>query len=200
MPAPIDFYFDFTSPYGYIFAQHIDDLAARHGRSTVWHPFLLGMAFKTTGAVALPEIPLKGEYALRDIQRSARFMGVPYRHPTRFPLPTQNAARSFYWLQDHHGALAKPFALACLRALFVEDRDISSPAVVLDVAAAVGVDRAALEQALADPAVKDRLRSETEAAIARGVFGSPFTFIDGEPFWGGDRMPQIERWLATGGF
>ncbi|MBL8481564.1 MAG: 2-hydroxychromene-2-carboxylate isomerase [Rhodocyclaceae bacterium] len=198
MPAPIEFYFDFTSPYGYLLAHRIDEIAAGHGRTTDWHPFLLGMAFKITGAVPLPEIPVKGAYSLHDIQRSARYFGLPYRHPTRFPLPTHSAARSFYWLQDHDAARARPFALACLRALFVEDRDISAPATVLDVAAAQGADRAALEQALADPAVKDRLRSETEAAIARGVFGSPFTIIDGEPFWGADRVPQIERWLAGG--
>jgi 2-hydroxychromene-2-carboxylate isomerase len=57
-----------------------------------------------------------------------------------------------------------------------------------------------LAAALADPAVKERLRTETEAALAKGMFGAPYVIIDGEAFWGADRLPQIERWLASGGF
>jgi 2-hydroxychromene-2-carboxylate isomerase len=96
--------------------------------------------------------------------------------------------------------MAVRLAQALYRAYFAEDRDISSPEVTASVASTLGLDREALLAALGDAAVKDRLRSEVDAAIARGVFGSPYIVIDGEPFWGADRLDQVEKWLATGGW
>jgi len=69
-----------------------------------------------------------------------------------------------------------------------------------NVAAKLGVDKGEFAQALNDPAVKERLRIEVDAAIERGVFGSPYIVVDGEPFWGSDRLDQVERWLETGGW
>ena len=83
---------------------------------------------------------------------------------------------------------------------FVDDRDISSPEVTIGIAAGLGIPRQSMESALNEPALKDRLRSEVDAAIARGVFGSPYFIVDGEPFWGSDRLDQLERWLSTGGW
>jgi 2-hydroxychromene-2-carboxylate isomerase len=200
MTAPVDFYFDFSSPYGYFGAEQIDALAARHGRTVRWHPFLLGATFKLLGTAPLPSIPVKGPYSLNDIRRTARFFGLPYRHPSRFPLATQQAGRVFIWLDERDPALARDFALASLRAYFTADRDISDPAVVLEIAAGLGVDAGELAAALADEGLKSRFKAEVEAAMTRGVFGSPFFIVDGEPFWGSDRLPQLERWLAEGGF
>jgi 2-hydroxychromene-2-carboxylate isomerase len=189
MTAPIDFYFDFSSPYGYFGAERIDALAARHGRTVRWHPMLLGVVFKAVGTAPLPSIPVKGPYSLHDIRRTARYFGLPYVHPSRFPLATQQAGRAFTWLVDRDPALARAFALAAYRAYFNADRDISDPSVVLEVAASLGVDAAELAAALADDALKARFKADVEAALARGVFGSPFFIVDGEPFWGSDRLP-----------
>ena len=197
---PIDFFFDFSSPYGYLGAEKIDDIAARHGRVVEWHPILLGVVFRATGGAPLTEIPIKGDYSKHDFARSARFLGVPFKFPSRFPLATHNAARAFLWLTDRDNTLAKNFARAVYRAYFAEDTDIANTDNLLGIADSMGVDRPSLQQAMADPAVKERLRAENDAALARGVFGSPFFFVDGEPFWGSDRLPQIDRWLETGGF
>ena len=106
-------------------------------------------------------------------------------------------------------ALARRFAHAVYRALFVDDRDISAPAVVLEIAANLGVDRALkevplggdrLDTALQSPEIKGRLKEEVDNALRIGLFGSPHVIIDGEAFFGADRLPQIERWLETGGF
>ncbi|WP_374485030.1 2-hydroxychromene-2-carboxylate isomerase [Zoogloea sp.] len=198
--APLDFYFDFSSPYGYFAAEKIDELAARYGRSVLWHPFLLGATFKVTGLGPLPSIPLKGAYSLHDIQRSARYFGLPYRQPSSFPLPTQHAARAFLWINDRDPALARQFGLAIYRAYFVDDQNISDLAVVLDVAAGLRLDRDELSAVLGSAEIKTRLIAESELALARGVFGSPFIFVDGEAFWGADRLSQVEKWLAEGGF
>jgi 2-hydroxychromene-2-carboxylate isomerase len=198
--APLDFYFDFSSPYGYFAAEKIDELAARYGRSVLWHPFLLGATFKVTGLGPLPSIPLKGAYSLHDIQRSARYFGLPYRQPSSFPLPTQHAARAFLWINDRDPALARQFGLAIYRAYFVDDQNISDLAVVLNVAAGLRLDRDELSAVLGSAEIKTRLIAESELALARGVFGSPYIFVDGEAFWGADRLSQIEKWLAEGGF
>jgi 2-hydroxychromene-2-carboxylate isomerase len=200
MPAPLDFYFDYSSPYGYFAAMKIDELAARHGRDVNWKPILLGAVFKITGGQPLPTLPLKGVYALRDIERSARFHGIAYHHPTKFPIATQAAARAFYWQHARDPALAKKLAQALYRAYFVDDRDISSPEITADVAASLGPRREDVLAALKDPAVKDQLKNEVDAAIKLGVFGSPYIVVDGEPFWGIDRFDQLERWLARGPF
>ena len=197
---PIDFYFDFSSPYGYLASEKIDHLAARFGRKVRWHPVLLGIIFKETGVLPLTEQKIKGPYYRHDFDRSARFMGVTYRHPSRFPLPTQNAARAYYWLHGRDCGLARRFAHAVFRAFFVDDIDISSPDTVLDLAAGLDIDRGELAAAIASPEMKERLKSAVEAAMARGVFGSPTTIVDGELFFGADRLPQVERWLETGGF
>ena len=200
MPAAIDFYFDYSSPYGYFAAMKIDDLAAKNGRSVNWKPILLGTVFKVTGGQPLPILPLKGPYALRDILRSARFHGLPYQQPSKFPVATQAPARAFYWVNDRDPALAKKLAQALYQAYFVQDRDISSPEITADVAATLGLQRDEVLAALNDAAVKDRLKNEVDAAIKIGVFGSPYIVVDGEPFWGIDRFDQIDHWLARGPF
>jgi 2-hydroxychromene-2-carboxylate isomerase len=201
MMAPIDFYFDFSSPYGYMASQKIDALAARHGRTVDWHPVLLGVIFKETGGAPLTMIPLKAGYSTRDFARSARFHGLPeFRMPSKFPIATQAAARIVLWQKARDPASAIRMIRAMFHAFFVDDLDISNPERVVAVAATTGVDAGAARAAIDDPAVKEMLRAETAAAMARGVFGSPFVIVDGEPFWGLDRFDQVERWLATGGF
>src|SRR5512134_3771445 len=98
MSSPIEFYFDFSSPYGYLASTRIDAIAARFGRETVWRPILLGAVFRVTGGKPLPMLPLKGDYAARDTARFARLWGVPFRLPGKFPIATQAAARAFYWV------------------------------------------------------------------------------------------------------
>ncbi len=200
MADPIEFYFDFSSPYGYLAVQEIDQIGERHGRSVVWKPILLGAIFPTTGSQPLLNIPLKGDYARIDLPRVARRIGVPFVLPTPFPFMSVAAARAFYWLADQDVARAKDFAKAVFHGSFGEGRDMSGAGAVVEIAGGIGIDPAALGAALQDQAIKDRLRAEVDGAIAKGVFGSPFFLVDGEPFWGNDRLYDIDRWLETGGW
>ena len=197
MSEPIQFHFDFSSPYGYLGAETIEALATRHGRSVDWHPFLLGVVFKSTGAQPLTKVPIKGDYAKRDMPRSARFHGVPFRMPPKFPIATQAPARIVLWQRARDATRVGALVRALYRAYFVDGRDIGDPDVAADVAGELGLDRAAARAAVDDPAVKDALRNEVETAIAKGVFGSPYIVVDGEPFWGVDRFDQLERWLKA---
>ena len=200
MPAPIDFYFDFSSPYGYFGATKIASIAARHNRTVNWKPILLGAVFKVTGSGPLPSLPLKGGYSLRDMLRVSRLWKIPFNMPAKFPIAGQAPSRIVYWLEAHHRDKQEAAILALYHAYFVEGRDISTPEVAADVTASIGLDRSALLAATQDPAMKDRLRQEVEAAIAKGVFGSPFMIVDEEPFWGSDRLEHVERWLESGGW
>jgi 2-hydroxychromene-2-carboxylate isomerase len=162
---------------------------------------LLGVIFKSTGGAPLTELPIKGDYSRHDFARSARFHGVDdFRMPAKFPIASQAPARIVLWLKARDPALAVRVAKALYRAYFFAGVDISAPDVAVAVAAAEGVDAAAARAAIDDPAVKAMLKDEVDRALRRGVFGSPFVFVDGEPFWGVDRFDQIDRWLATGGF
>lgn len=196
MTAPIDFYFDFSSPYGYFASTCIDEIAQKHGRYVAWHPILLGAVFKTTGSAPLTSIPIKGEYCWRDFERTAQYHNIDYKRPSHFPLPTQHPARAMLWLQNHHGAdIATAFGKAVYRALFAEDINIAEPAEIARIAESLGVDGAAVNEGATSYQIKDQLKAEVDVAMAKGVFGSPFVIIDGEPFWGFDRFDQVEEHL-----
>lgn len=206
---PIDFWFDFSSPYSYVASEWIEALAARHGRTVSWHAMLLGVTFQAAELKSPVSHPLKREYSALDFARSARFEGVPLVFPKTFPQPTQNAARVFWWLHDGDGEgragdpeRAAAWAHAGLRALFARDGEtnLADPAALKALAAEVGLDPAAAEAAWSDPRWKDRLKSACSEAVAQNIFGAPFFVVDGEPFWGNDRKAQIERWLSGGPF
>lgn len=196
--GPIHFYFDFSSPYAYIASEWIEALAARHGRRVQWHAVLLGATFQAAGLKPPVDYPLKREYVLRDFERSAQFAGLPYQQPAQFPIPTQNAARVFWWLNAQDPALAVAWAHAGLRAYFNRGVALNDPLALQALAAASGVDEVAAVAAWQDPQWKARLMAANEAAITAGVFGAPFFIIDGEAFWGNDRQAQMERWLCSG--
>lgn len=201
MPNPLDFYFDFSSPYSFLASEQIEALAARHGRSVAFKPILLGVVFKASGGAPLTEqYGPKARYSVHDFERSARFVGVPYRHPAKFPIGAVSASRAVLSLQRDQPDRAGAFVHAVFRALFQQGRDISDAAVVAGIAQEIGLDGPALLRSAQDPAIKDALRSRVEEAIAFGVFGAPTIVVDGEVFWGNDRLPQIERWLASGPF
>lgn len=200
MPEPIEFYFDFASPYGYFASLRIDALAQRHGRAVAWKPFMLGAIFKITGSGPVVDAPIRGAYASRDLARTARRSEIPFRLPEGFPHATLAPARAYYWLADTDATAAKAFARAAYHAYFAEGRDISRPEVTAEIAAGHGAEPDELLRAIQEPAIKARLKAVTDIALERGVFGSPFVFVDDEPFWGNDRLDDVEAWLETGGW
>ena len=200
MSDSLDFYFDFSSPYGYLASERIDGIAAKHGRSVTWRPMLLGAVFQKIGGSPLVNQPMKGPYSQHDMLRSARLHGIVFNVPDNFPVNSIAACRAYYWLADGDPTTARDFAQSLYRGYFVENRDLSQPETVVAAAQALGVDSDALVAAVQDQAIKDRLRAENDAALDRGVFGSPTVFVGDEMFWGHDRLEMIDRWLETGGW
>ncbi len=195
--APIEFWFDFASGYAYFAALEIEALAERHGRTVAWRPFTLGAAFKVTGAQGLSRTPLKCEYARRDWDRLARLKRVPFNIPENHPRTGLPAIRAFYHLERSDAHAAAALAKRIIIGYFQDGLDTDDPNAVAAAAAPLGFDRDMILAGIADPEVKIIARQQGEQAVARGVFGSPWIFVDDEPFWGSDRMAMVERWLEA---
>jgi 2-hydroxychromene-2-carboxylate isomerase len=199
---PIDFYFDFLSLYGYFASLRIDAIAARHGRQVRWHSMLLGVAvMKTMGLKPLLETPLKSDYVIRDTARYVRRhklqIGRKLTDPMMDPRP---AARAFYWLRREHPGREIDFARAAFDRYWREGVDLGDPDCVAALAPRIGGEEAALRAGLESEAARNDLREAVAASLGRGVFGSPFFIVDGEPFWGSDRLDLLDEWLANGGW
>jgi len=191
----LEFFFDFASQYSYLAATQIEAVAARAGATVRWRPMVLGAVFKATGNDMPARVAAKAAYMVRDVDRWAKRYGVPFRMNSHWPMPTVNAER-LCLVADEQG-LAAPFALVTFAATWAEDRDINQPAELARLAEAVGLDaKAALERAQA-PEIKDRLRANTDEAVARGAFGAPAIFVGDQLFWGNDRLHFVEEALAA---
>ena len=196
---PVEFYFDFVSPYGYLGSTQIDAIAARHGREVDWRPVLIGVTvLKIMGMKPLTETPLKKDYLRHDAPRMARLLGVPFHYHGRKGGNSLAASRAFLWLKQRDADLAKRFAQRVYARLWVEGQDITAAQSVAEVAAPLGVDRNELLAAIESPEAKQALKDAVDQAVAKGVFGVPYFIVDGEPIWGGDRLWMLEHWLKYG--
>ena len=152
MSNPIEFYFDFSSPYGYLGSLRIQEIANKHQRQVDWHPILLGAIFKVSGQAPLTTFPLKGDYAIMDFERSAREVELPYTHPEKFPIATVAAARTVWWVKEHTdnniSSKTSDLVQALFKAYYVDGQDISDASVVLDVASKLSIDKNTLAAAL----------------------------------------------------
>lgn len=194
----VHFWFDLVCPYAYLAHLRIEALCARRGVRLVHRPMLLGGVFRAIGS---PDVPMDAMSDARrrmnalDLARWAARHGMPLVEPAGHPRRTVLALRA---------ALASGEALpVATRALFAAywagGRDIADPGVVERALTGAGLDGAALVTAASSPAVKDRLRAATDAAVAAGVFGAPsFTVVTergAQLFWGQDRLDFVERAL-----
>lgn len=204
-PAALDFYFDFISGYGYFASLRIEAIAARHGRAVNWHSMLLGVSvMKVMGLKPLLDTPLKGDYVLRDAARYMRRHGLTLaRRISDSMMDPRPAARAFYWVKRQHPGFEAAFARAVYDRYWRLGKDLSDPAEIAAAAASLpdlGLDPSALIEGQGSDEARSDLREAVAASIERGVFGSPFIVVDGEPFWGSDRLELVDDWLTRGGW
>jgi 2-hydroxychromene-2-carboxylate isomerase len=189
--AQITFWFEFASTYSYLSAMRIEEMARDAGARIVWKPFLLGPIFKLQGWETSPFnlYPAKGKYMVRDIERIALARGLAFRLPEPFPQNSLQAARlALAGLEEGWGPA---FIKGVYKAEFAEGRDIAShETLARELEAAGASPQEAFSRAQADE-IKAKLRANTEAAQAAGIFGAPsFTTVTGDLFWGDDRLEQ----------
>ena len=191
----IDLYWDLGSTNTYFALKLIPPLAARYDATIVWHPFNLGHVFQANAYELMKEPRDKLNNRLDDLQRWAAKYDLPFKRPRNFPIKTARALRGA--LAMRQWGLELPF----IEAIFVEywERDngaIGDYAELRKVAAALGVDPDAFEAASESAPVRQALIESTNLARERGVFGAPSMIIDGELYWGKDRLEFIEDHLA----
>jgi 2-hydroxychromene-2-carboxylate isomerase len=186
--ARVEFWYEFASTYSYPAAARIERLANAAGVEVAWRAFLLGPIFQRQGWNDSPFniYPVKGRYMWRDLERICAREGLPFARPSRFPRNGLMAARI--------AAAADPWCAEFTRrvyhANFAEDREISEPTVLAAILDAIGEPSAdVLAHAQSDEA-KQRLRAQTDEAAVIGIFGAPSFVVDGELFWGNDRLEQ----------
>jgi 2-hydroxychromene-2-carboxylate isomerase len=189
----IQFYFDIFSPFAYLASNRIDEIAAQHGCKTDWRPVLV---MKIMGMKPLMEYPLKGPYLRRDAERIARMWNVPFRFHGLKGHNSLTAMRAYVWLKQRDPDLAKRFARAMYRRLWVDGLDITPIEASMEEARKLGIDPDDLRNAVTSDEIKKRLQTSVESAIANGVFGVPLFIIDDEPFFGCDHLPMLEHWLT----
>jgi 2-hydroxychromene-2-carboxylate isomerase len=188
----IDFWFDLASPYSALAALRIADVA--QGLEVRWHPFLLGPIFQAQGWNDSPFnlYPSKGRWMWRDVPRRAARRGVAFRQPSRFPRHSVLANRvALVALADGWG---EGCVRASFRAEFANDADIADPGVMAAVVSGLGRDGPAVVARAQTQPIKDALRASTDQAARLGIFGAPTFLVDGELFWGDDRLEDAVDW------
>jgi len=191
----VEFLFDYGSPTCYLAYTQLPALAAKHGAEIVWKPILLGGVHKATGNRSPAEVPAKGAWMFQDLQRFAKRYGVPYKTNTHFPINTLLLMRGAVAMQREGRLL--PYSDAIFKAMWVDGLNLNDPQVIGGVLHNAGFDPQALLSAANDEAVKQQLKSETEAAVARGVFGAPVFFVGEAMFFGQDRLDFVAEELAA---
>jgi 2-hydroxychromene-2-carboxylate isomerase len=179
------FYFDLGSPFAYLAVERLGELLPE---PILWQPVSLGALFKLTGrsSWALGE-PSGRQAGMAEVERRTRSYGLePLRWPDPWPTNYLYAMRAAtYAFQAGHG---RQFTTQAFHQAFARGHDLALAEHVLQVAERVGLDPRAVDEATRDPRIKMKLRSATDAAHALGVFGVPTIAIDGELFWGDDRL------------
>jgi 2-hydroxychromene-2-carboxylate isomerase len=199
MPPTIDYYLAPQSPWAYLGHQRLWDIARRSGATIQVLPTDLGKIFPLTGGLPLPQrAPQRQAYRLVELRRFADWLGLPLNlHPTYFPVPGDQAARLILAVQSRHGSdAAMQLSGAVLKAVWAEQRNINDSDTLALLLAENGLPDAVRAEA-AEAAVQQRYEQATQQALAAGVFGAPSYVIDGELFWGQDRLDFVERRLAA---
>ena len=193
MSKTIECFFDFGSPATYLAWTQLPALAARYNAKLVWRPMLLGAVFKATGNQSPAMNPAKGRYMLIDFQRYAKSYGVPMKFNPFFPINTMTLMRGAVALLDD--PRFDDYLDTVFSAIWVDEQNMGQPEVVASVLAKAGFDAQALLVRCGEDTVKEKLKANTEEAVVRGAFGAPTIYVDGEVFFGQDRLSMIEKAL-----
>jgi 2-hydroxychromene-2-carboxylate isomerase len=195
MSKQVEFLFDVGSPYSYLAYKQLPKIVAAKGAQILWTPVLLGGIFQATGNRSPAEIPAKGLYSNIDLQRWAKHFGVTIAMNPNFPINTLQLMRGAVGMQLRSEAEFHAYLEAVFSAMFEKPKNMGQPDVVASVLTAAGIDPALFVALTNDPAVKDALKKNTSDAVQRGVFGAPTFFVNGEMYWGQDRLHFVEAAL-----
>jgi 2-hydroxychromene-2-carboxylate isomerase len=197
MTKTVDFYFDVGSPAAYLAWHRLPRICEEAGAALAYKPMLLGGVFQAAGNQSPMNIPAKGRYVMADLERFARRFQVRFNHNPFFPINTLMLMRGATGMQMRDEVRMVPYVDAVYRAIWVDGKNMNDPGVVAGVLQEAGFEPAALLAMANDPEVKERLKTVTQEAVARGVFGAPTFFVDGHMYWGQDRLDFVKEELEA---
>jgi 2-hydroxychromene-2-carboxylate isomerase len=188
MTQRIDFYFDFGSPASFLAWTQLPKIASDHDAELVFKPVLLGGIHKATNNVSPATIPAKGAWVRQDLERFARIYGVRFEHNPFFPINTLGLMRGATGTQMRDEQLFKHYVDVVFRAMWETPRNLGDLATLASTLRDGGIDPELVFQIVQDPAVKAKLKEDTEEAVRRGLFGAPTMFVGDAMFFGQDRL------------
>ncbi len=191
----VEFLFDFGSPAAYLAWTQLPALCSTSGARIDYKPILLGGVFQATGNQSPMNVAPKGSYMTEDLARFARRYGVPFKMSPHFPINTLALMRGATGLALREPARLDAYMAAVFPAIWAHGTNMTDAAEVAAVLGAAGFDAAAFMALTADPAIKEKLKSDTQDAVARGVFGAPTFFVGGTMYWGQDRLDFVKEAL-----
>ena len=191
----IEFFFDCSSPWTFLAFHNIQPLAAELKEAIQWRPVLVGGIFNAVNPSVYAQrekpVPAKAAYMLKDMQDWAREADLKIIMPPKvFPVNSVKAMRGCLWLEPQGKLLT--FANAVFEAYWSREEDISQDAVLLKVCQSIDVDGAEFLAGIAQPAIKEQLKTNTEEVIQRGGFGSPTMFLGDDMYFGNDRLALLK--------
>jgi 2-hydroxychromene-2-carboxylate isomerase len=195
MSKTVEFYFDVGSPTSYLAWTQLLKICEETASTLVYCPMLLGGVFKATGNASPNEVPAKARYSIADLDRFARRYGVPLNFNPHFPINTLNLMRAITAVQTRHPERFMAFLQNTFEALWIDQLNLNDPAVLAQALKAGGFDPVEVFGWVNDSEVKEQLKLNTEAAVQRGIFGAPSMFVEGELYFGQDRIDFVREAL-----
>lgn len=199
MTATVDYYMTPVSPFTYMGHERLRAICRDRGAEINLRVMDLGKVFPASGGLALKDRPpQRRAYRMMELKRWRDFLDLPLTlEPKFFPVPAEAAATLILAVQEQKGTeTALDVTGDCLRAIWTEDRDISSRDTLRDIVSARGLDAPALLTQAASAGIAAVYVMQSQEAIARGIFGSPTYVYNDELFWGQDRLDFLDRALA----
>ncbi|MBE3604534.1 2-hydroxychromene-2-carboxylate isomerase [bacterium] len=200
MAAKLEFFYDCSSPWTYLAFSRIEEVAARHGADLIWKPILVGGVFNAVNPSVYEArkaaVKPKARYAKKDLRDWAHLYGLKILDPTEikvFPVNSVKAMRGAF-VAAEHGKIAE-YSRRVFERYWGDNLDISQDDVLRAIVRETGLDEAEYFAKIATQEYKDKLRANTDEVMERGGFGSPTIFVDGEMFFGNDRLPLVEHAL-----
>jgi 2-hydroxychromene-2-carboxylate isomerase len=199
MPKVVDYFFTPVSPWTYLGGARLDAMVRRHGVELRHKPCDYGKVFPVSGGLPVGQRPKQRRaYRLMELERWRDHLGIPLNiHPKHFPVASDFAARTIVAAKQS-GADPGKLASALLRAVWVEERDVSDRATVAAICNEGGLDGKALIEAADGAAARAEFDANTAEAIERQVFGAPTYIYRDKLYWGQDRLDFLDRALAAG--
>ena len=191
----VEFYFDLGSPYSYLAYYRLLQIAEQQEIQIVYKPILLGGVFKATGNRSPIEIPVKGAYSILDMQRWAEYYQIPMQMNPHFPMNTLTLMRILTGVQLLHLEKFEQVLKLLFDAMFGTPQNLNEPTVLAEVLKPSGFSVEDIMSMVQSDVVKQKLITETEQAIQRGLFGAPTFFVGDEMYWGQDRLHFVEQTL-----